>query len=87
MSYGDYQIEIYFQGLGGVLPSLPISFAELEQRAEAAMPPGIWSYVAGGAGDELTQRTNGFGASRPIPRTNPSSNASTIEIAAAVRVP
>ena len=58
MSYGDYQIEIYFQGLGGVLPALPMSFAELEARAEQAMPPGIWSYVAGGAGDELTQRTN-----------------------------
>lgn len=58
MSFGDYQIEIYFQGLGGVLPSLPMSFAELAARAEQAMPPGIWSYVAGGAGDELTQRGN-----------------------------
>ena len=58
MSYGDYQLEIYLQGLGGVLPTLPMSFAELEARAEQAMPPGIWSYVAGGAGDELTQSTN-----------------------------
>ena len=31
MSFGDYQIEIYFQGLTGVLPSLPLrSFLELE---------------------------------------------------------
>jgi lactate 2-monooxygenase len=58
MSYGDYQIEIYFQGLGGVLPALPMSFDELAARAEQAMPPSVWSYVAGGAGDELTQRTN-----------------------------
>ena len=56
--YGNYQIEIYFQGLSGVLPSLPMSFAELESRAEQALPPSVWSYVAGGAGDELTQRTN-----------------------------
>lgn len=58
MSYGDYQIEIYFQGLGGVLPSLPMSFDELQTRAEQAMPPSVWSYVSGGAGDELTQRAN-----------------------------
>lgn len=56
--YGNYQLEIYFQGLSGVMPSLPMSFAELESRAEQAMSPSIWSYVAGGAGDELTQRTN-----------------------------
>src|SRR6188472_2761355 len=35
-----------------------MSFAELERRAELAMPPGTWSYVAGGAGDEHTQRSN-----------------------------
>ncbi|MFC9440275.1 lactate 2-monooxygenase [Nocardia sp. NPDC057030] len=57
-NFGDYQYEIYFQGLGGVQPTLPMTFAELEARAQAALPPGIWSYVAGGAGDELTQRTN-----------------------------
>ncbi|CAM4526067.1 alpha-hydroxy-acid oxidizing protein [Nocardia ninae] len=57
-NFGDYQYEIYFQGLGGVLPDLPMTYADLEARAQAALPPGIWSYVAGGAGDELTQRIN-----------------------------
>ncbi|MFB8279466.1 lactate 2-monooxygenase [Nocardia colli] len=57
-NFGDYQYEIYFQGLGGVQPNLPMTFSELEAKAQAALPPGIWSYVAGGAGDELTQRTN-----------------------------
>ncbi|PXX57444.1 lactate 2-monooxygenase [Nocardia tenerifensis] len=57
-NFGDYQYEIYFQGLGGVLPTLPMTYADLEERARLALPPGIWSYVAGGAGDELTQRTN-----------------------------
>lgn len=58
MAYGDYQLEIYFQGLSGVLPKLPMSFAELEAKAQAAMSPSMWSYVAGGAGDERTQRVN-----------------------------
>lgn len=57
-NFGDYQFEIYFKGLSGVLPELPMTYAELEARAQAALPPGIWSYVAGGAGDEFTQRTN-----------------------------
>ncbi|MFC4062189.1 alpha-hydroxy-acid oxidizing protein [Planomonospora corallina] len=56
--YGDYQLEIYLNGLGGVLPTLPMTFAELERRAEQALPPSIWSYVAGGAGDEHTQDAN-----------------------------
>ncbi len=56
--YGNYQIEIYFQGLTGTVPSLPMSFAELEARAAQALPPSVWSYVAGGAGDERTQRVN-----------------------------
>ncbi|MGW4095195.1 lactate 2-monooxygenase [Nocardia sp. NPDC004750] len=57
-NFGDYQNEIYFQGLGGVLPDFPMTYADLEAKARAALPPGIWSYVAGGAGDELTQRAN-----------------------------
>jgi lactate 2-monooxygenase len=58
MAFGDYQLEIYLQGLSGILPSHPMAFAELETRAQAAMPPSVWSYVAGGAGDERTQRVN-----------------------------
>jgi lactate 2-monooxygenase len=56
--FGDYQNEIYLQGLAGVVPSLPMSFADWEARAEMALPPSVWSYVAGGAGDERTQRAN-----------------------------
>ncbi|KWX21546.1 lactate 2-monooxygenase [Mycolicibacterium wolinskyi] len=58
MAYGDYQLEIYLQGLSGVLPNLPMDYANLEAKAQAAMPPSVWSYVAGGAGDERTQRVN-----------------------------
>ncbi len=56
--FGDYQNEIYLQGLAGVVPSLPMAFAELEAKAATALSPSVWSYVAGGAGDERTQRAN-----------------------------
>ncbi|MEK2491870.1 alpha-hydroxy-acid oxidizing protein [Kitasatospora purpeofusca] len=56
--FGDYQNEIYFDGLSGVQPTLPMTFAELEAKARYALPPSVWSYVAGGAGDEHTQRAN-----------------------------
>jgi len=58
VSFGDFQNEIYFNGLRGVVPDLPVQFRELEERAQAALPPSVWSYVAGGAGDEYTQRAN-----------------------------
>ena len=46
------------RGLDGVRPDLPMAWAELERRAHETMPERIWSYVAGGAGDEQTQRAN-----------------------------
>ncbi|MEC3918049.1 lactate 2-monooxygenase [Nocardia sp. CDC160] len=58
MAFGDFQNEIYFNGLRGVVPNYPVSFAELAEKAQAAMPPSVWSYVAGGAGDERTQEAN-----------------------------
>jgi isopentenyl diphosphate isomerase/L-lactate dehydrogenase-like FMN-dependent dehydrogenase len=57
-AYGEYQNEIYFNALQGVLPELPMAYAELEERARNTLAPSVWSYVAGGAGDETTQRAN-----------------------------
>jgi lactate 2-monooxygenase len=57
-AFGDYQNEIYFNGLAGVTSKFPMKFADLEERAAAALSPSVWSYVAGGAGDEFTQRAN-----------------------------
>ena len=54
--FGDYQNEIYINGLSGVLPAIPMEFQELEARAQAVLSPSLLSYVAGGAGDEFTQR-------------------------------
>jgi len=58
VAFGDYQSEIYLQGLTGVAPALPMAYAALEAKASSAMPPAVWAYVAGGAGDERTQRAN-----------------------------
>lgn len=55
---GDYQNELYFAGLRGTKPTLPVDFATLEQRAAAAMAPALLTYVQGGCGDEFTQRNN-----------------------------
>ncbi|MFH8791120.1 alpha-hydroxy-acid oxidizing protein [Streptomyces sp. NPDC017941] len=56
--YSNYQNEIYLNGLFGIAPEHPMVFRELAERARHAMPPGVWSYVAGGAGDECTQDAN-----------------------------
>ena len=57
-NFGDFQFEIYFGGLAGVRPDLPLNFAELEERARKALTPDVLSYVAGGAGNEYTQNAN-----------------------------
>ncbi|HEY4313762.1 MAG TPA: alpha-hydroxy-acid oxidizing protein [Pirellulales bacterium] len=57
-TFADYQNEIYFNGLRGVLPKLPVDMATLEKMAMAAWPETIVSYVQGGCGDERTQSLN-----------------------------
>lgn len=57
-NFGDFQLEIYLGGLGGQTPEHPMAFDELEKRAGEALSTEIYSYVAGGAGNEHTQRAN-----------------------------
>ena len=57
-NYGDWQFGTYLDGLTGKQPELPMSFADLARRAQEAMSQEMWSYVAGGAGDERTQDAN-----------------------------
>ncbi|MEV6670849.1 alpha-hydroxy-acid oxidizing protein [Streptomyces sp. NPDC051162] len=56
--FGSYQNEIYSDALRGVLPRYPMTHDELESRALAMLPESVRFYVAGGAGDERTQRAN-----------------------------
>ncbi|MBF6328093.1 lactate 2-monooxygenase [Nocardia transvalensis] len=58
MAFGDYQNEIYFAGLIGEQPALPMNYAGWKARAQQALSPSLLSYVAGGAGSERTQRAN-----------------------------
>jgi L-lactate dehydrogenase (cytochrome) len=66
----DYYREIYLRGLGGETPAIPVSVAELEERAVAAMDPKAAIYVGAGAGSEETMRTNreAFSRRRIVPR-------------------
>ncbi|MFE3541697.1 alpha-hydroxy-acid oxidizing protein [Nocardia sp. NPDC059177] len=56
--FADYQNEIYLAALGGIAPEFPMDYATLERKATAALPDNLLNYIAGGAGDELTQRRN-----------------------------
>jgi lactate 2-monooxygenase len=56
--FADYQFKIYFDALEGRLSEFPMDYATLERKAVAALAPSLQSYIAGGAGDESTQRRN-----------------------------
>jgi lactate 2-monooxygenase len=66
----DYYREIYIRGLGGETPAVPVSVAELEREAVAAMEPKAANYVGAGAGAEDTIRANAeaFRGRRIVPR-------------------
>jgi lactate 2-monooxygenase len=68
--FGNYQYEIYLEGLGGKAPELPTSYAELEERAREQLSAEAFGYVAGGAGEETTVRANraAFERWRIVPR-------------------
>ena len=68
--FADHYREIYMLGLGGQTPVVPVSVAELEQTAIAAMEPKAANYVGAGAGSEDTIRANAaaFRRWRTVPR-------------------
>ncbi|MGH3518037.1 MAG: lactate 2-monooxygenase [Haloechinothrix sp.] len=68
--YGLYQHEIYFTGLGGVLPEFTTNPVSLEASAKQVLEPGPFAYVAAGAGSGATVRANreAFDRWRIVPR-------------------
>jgi lactate 2-monooxygenase len=64
------QRAVYVAGVGGHRPAVPVSQAELEKAAQAAMSPDARAYVAGGAGRESTMEANraAFDKWRIVPR-------------------
>jgi lactate 2-monooxygenase len=70
-AFGDYYREIYAKGmLAGERPTLPMAWAELEERAREALDDRAVAYVFGGAGSEDTMRANlqAFRRWRIVPR-------------------
>lgn len=57
-NYADFNMATYFTGLDGTKPPFPVSYAGWEEKARAGLDPELFDYVAGGAGDESTQRAN-----------------------------
>jgi lactate 2-monooxygenase len=68
--YASFQNEIYFAGMGGQTPDLPMTFPELEARAKDELDPSAFGYVAGGATSEDTVQENeeAFRRWRIVPR-------------------
>src|SRR6202008_2955343 len=64
--------------------SEPVCVADYERLAEERVPPEVWCYFAGGAGDEVTLRENlnAFGRWRFRPRvlTDVSSVSTELEV-------
>jgi lactate 2-monooxygenase len=70
-AFGDYYREIYAKGmLAGERPTLPMAWAELEERAREALDDRAIAYIFGGAGSEDTMRGNlqAFRRWRIVPR-------------------
>jgi isopentenyl diphosphate isomerase/L-lactate dehydrogenase-like FMN-dependent dehydrogenase len=64
------QRAIYFNGLSGTLPALPMTAEGWEAAARERMAPEAFAYIAGGAGSEHTVRANlaAFERRRVVPR-------------------
>lgn len=69
-NFGDFQFGIYMQGMAGQRPALPLNLAELEVRAQGAMDPRAYWYVAGGAGlaDTVSSNLSAFAKWQIVPR-------------------
>jgi L-lactate dehydrogenase (cytochrome) len=52
------QDEVYRAGVYGHRPRVPVAARALQARAKQALNARAYAYVAGGAGDEVTQRSN-----------------------------
>ncbi|WP_198598199.1 alpha-hydroxy-acid oxidizing protein, partial [Blastococcus atacamensis] len=52
------QNEVYRAGVFGHSPTVPVGIRRLQQKAKRVLDARAYAYVAGGAGDEVTQRAN-----------------------------
>src|SRR5689334_14078136 len=66
----QYQLQIYIKGMQNIKPQLPVSFEELEHKAQEVMKPEAFAYIAGAAGSEVTMSNNraSFNKWKIVPR-------------------
>jgi lactate 2-monooxygenase len=58
-NFGDFNMGVYVNNfLTGQKSPYPFTYADLEAQAAELLGPELFDYVAGGAGDETTQRGN-----------------------------
>jgi len=80
----DWQKEIYLSGFAGIRPIVNIDLLKLEETAKARMSPEAFAYIAGGAGNESTVRSNreAFEKVKIVPRMlrNVSERDTSIEL-------
>ncbi len=57
-NFGDFQSDLYLAGLSGQKPRFAFTYHGLERRAEEALSPEAFAYVAGSAGTESTAWAN-----------------------------
>ena len=80
----DWQKEIYLNGFAGIKPTVNIDLQKLEETAKAKMSHEAFAYIAGGAGNESTVRSNreAFEKYKIVPRMlrNVSERDTSIEL-------
>ena len=80
----DWQKEIYLNGFAGIAPTVNIDLQKLEEVAQTKMSPEAFAYIAGGAGNESTVRSNreAFEKFKIVPRMlrNVSERDTSIEL-------
>src|SRR5882672_6249779 len=66
----DWQRDTYLKGFAGMRSNIPVDWRQLESRARSSMSPEAFAYIAGGAGNEETMRSNrnGFAEYQIVPR-------------------
>jgi lactate 2-monooxygenase len=70
VGFNTFQYELYFAGMGGQVPDLPVTYDGLRERAREVLDDRAFAYVEGSAGAERTAAANreAFGRWRFVPR-------------------